>query len=54
MAAVLFLLPHPKTTFLTFAMTAMGGILYLLVLMAIDREMKNLITSIMQIVRIRG
>jgi O-antigen/teichoic acid export membrane protein len=48
MAVVLFLLPHPTTIMLTFVVTAVGGILYLLVLMVVDREARELISRVPQ------
>jgi len=54
MAIVLFLIPHPTTIFLTFAITAIGGILYLSVLMAIDREARILISRMLQTIRSKG
>ncbi|MGQ9530472.1 MAG: hypothetical protein ACUVTC_03445, partial [Candidatus Bathycorpusculaceae bacterium] len=54
MAIVLFLLPHPTTIFLTFAVTAIGGILYLSVLMVIDREARILVSRMLQIIKVKG
>ncbi|MGQ9506344.1 MAG: hypothetical protein ACUVTB_00620 [Candidatus Bathycorpusculaceae bacterium] len=48
MAIVLFLLPHPTTIMLTFAVTAIGGILYLSVTMAIDKEARILVSRMLQ------
>ena len=54
MAIVLFWLPHPTTIMLTFAITAVGGILYLLVVMALDRDARILISRILQTVKIKS
>jgi len=42
MAIILFILPRPTRISLTLAMTAVGGIIYLALLMAIDKEMRTL------------
>ncbi|MGQ9551289.1 MAG: hypothetical protein ACUVUE_02570 [Candidatus Bathycorpusculaceae bacterium] len=42
MATILFVLPHPTRISLTLAMTAVGGIIYLALLMAIDKETRRL------------
>ena len=54
MAIALFLLPHPTTIMLTFVVTAIGGILYLGVLTAIDREARILVSRILQMIKIKG
>jgi hypothetical protein len=48
MGAVLFLLPSPTRTSTTLIWTALGGIIYLAVLMAIDKEARNLPKAILQ------
>ncbi|MDI6691586.1 MAG: hypothetical protein QME50_06985, partial [Candidatus Bathyarchaeota archaeon] len=47
MAITLFLLPHPTTVMLTFAITALGGILYLFVVTIIDKEARILVSRIL-------
>jgi hypothetical protein len=54
MAIALFWLPHPTTIMLTFAITAVGGILYLLVVMALDRDARILVSRMLQIVKSRS
>jgi O-antigen/teichoic acid export membrane protein len=54
MAIVLFLLPHPTTIMLTFAITAVGGILYLLIIMALDINARVLVSRMLQIVKSRS
>jgi O-antigen/teichoic acid export membrane protein len=51
MAIVLFWLPHPTTIMLTFAITAVGGILYLLVVMALDKDARILISRMLQMIK---
>jgi hypothetical protein len=46
MVAVFSLLPHPTKVLLTLSMTAIGGLIYFLTLMAIDREARTLVLSI--------
>jgi hypothetical protein len=48
MGAVLFLLPSPTRTSTTLIWTALGGIIYLAVLMAIDKEARTLPKAILQ------
>jgi O-antigen/teichoic acid export membrane protein len=50
MAIVLFEF-HPTTIMPTFVVTAVGGILYLLVLMIVDREARELISRMSQTIR---
>jgi O-antigen/teichoic acid export membrane protein len=54
MAIVLFLLPHPTTIMLTFAITAVGGILYLLFVMALDKDARILVSRMLQIIKSKG
>ncbi|MDH7476889.1 MAG: hypothetical protein QHH17_00710 [Candidatus Bathyarchaeota archaeon] len=54
MAIVLFLLPHPTTIMLTFAVTAVGGILYLMIVMALDKEARILVSRMLQIIQSKG
>jgi len=51
MGVMLFLLPHTDRVSLTLAWTAMGGIVYLAVLMAIDKESRGLPKAIMREIR---
>jgi hypothetical protein len=51
MGVVLFLLPYTNRVSMTLAWTAMGGIVYLAVLMAIDKEARRLPKAIMQEIR---
>jgi O-antigen/teichoic acid export membrane protein len=53
MAIVLFLLPHPTRVYLTIAATAVGAIVYIGLLTAIDRETRMLIRLIWQELKIR-
>jgi hypothetical protein len=46
MAAAFYLLPHPTRILFTLSMTAIGGIIYFLSLMAIDQEARTLVLSI--------
>jgi O-antigen/teichoic acid export membrane protein len=48
MATFLFVIPRPTTTFLTFGLTAIGGIIYLALLMAIDKEARILAVTVWQ------
>ena len=48
MGAVLLLLPYTNRISTTLAWTAVGGIVYLMVLMAIDKEARNLPKAILQ------
>ena len=54
MAAVLFLLPSTNRILTTLAWTAVGGIVYLAVLMAIDKEARKLPKSILQEIKGKG
>jgi hypothetical protein len=51
MGATLFLLPYTNRVSMTLAWTAVGGIVYLAVLMAIDKEARRLPKAIMQEIR---
>jgi hypothetical protein len=51
MGVVLFLLPYTNRISLTLAWTAGGGIVYLAVLMAIDKEARGLPTAVLQEIR---
>jgi hypothetical protein len=51
MGAVLFLLPYTNRISTTLAWTAVGGIVYLAVLMAIDKEARRLPKTILQEIR---
>jgi protein-S-isoprenylcysteine O-methyltransferase Ste14 len=51
MASVLYLLPHPTKLSLTLAATATGGALYLVLLLAIDKESRKLLARILQEIR---
>ena len=46
MATVLFIIPHPTRIYLTLIATAIGGIIYLALLMVIDKETRLLVQSI--------
>jgi hypothetical protein len=51
MGIVLFLLPHPTTKLLTIAVTAVGGGIYLAILVAIDEEARALPRTILHEIR---
>jgi hypothetical protein len=51
MGVVLFLLPYTNRISTTLAWTAVGGIVYLAVLMAIDKEARRLPKAILQEIR---
>lgn len=51
MASVLYLLPHPTKLSLTLAATATGGAFYLVLLLAIDKESRELLARILQEIR---
>ena len=53
MAIVLFLIPHQESSYLTLGITAMGAILYFVLLMAIDKETRKLVSIIWQEIRSR-
>ena len=48
MAIILFVIPHPTQISITLAMTAIGGIIYLVLLMLIDRETRILAKAVLQ------
>lgn len=48
MAVFLRFIPHPTTIMLTLVVTAMGGIIYILILLAIDREARTLAFTILR------
>jgi hypothetical protein len=54
MAVVLFLLPYTNRILTTLAWTAVGGIVYLAVLMAIDKEARKLPKTILQEIKGKG
>lgn len=54
MATVLFVMPHPTRISLTLATTALGGIIYLALLMAIDKETRTLPKAIWREIKSRG
>jgi len=54
MATILFIIPHPTRISLTIAMTAVGGIIYLVLLMAIDKETRMLPKTIWQEIKSRN
>jgi O-antigen/teichoic acid export membrane protein len=53
MAAFLFLAPHPTKISSTLAVTAAGGAIYFLLLMAIDRETRELPKAVLREIRSR-
>jgi O-antigen/teichoic acid export membrane protein len=53
MATVLFIIPHPTRIYLTLIATAIGGITYLALLMAIDKEARLLVHSIWQEIKFK-
>jgi hypothetical protein len=53
MAIFLFMLPYPKRAYLTIAVTAIGAMVYIGLLTAIDRETRMLIRSVWQEIKIR-
>jgi hypothetical protein len=53
MAVTLFLIPHQERLSLTLGITAMGAILYFVLLMAIDKETRKLARVILQEIRFR-
>ena len=53
MAIVLLLIPHPTKIHLTIAATAMGGVIYLGLSAAIDKETRMLVNSVLQEIRSR-
>jgi O-antigen/teichoic acid export membrane protein len=53
MGIILYVLPHPTRVYMTVGVTAIGGIVYLVLLMAIDKEARTLIRSVLQGIKIR-
>ncbi|MEM1586489.1 MAG: oligosaccharide flippase family protein [Candidatus Bathyarchaeia archaeon] len=53
MAAVIYVIPHPTRIYATLSVTALGGIIYLTLLMAIDKEAKTLAHSVWQEIKIK-
>lgn len=53
MTAVLFVIPHPTRIYLTLVATVIGGIIYLALLMAIDKEARLLANSVWQEIKFR-
>jgi hypothetical protein len=51
MGTVLYIVPHPTRITLTLAETIVGGIIYLVLLMAIDKEARSLPKHIVQEIR---
>lgn len=48
MGVLLYVIPHPTRTYLILTETAVGGLIYLLVIMAIDKETRTLPSSILE------
>lgn len=53
MATFLFIVPHPTRIYLTLIVTAAGGIIYLALLMAIDKEARLLVRSVWQEIKFK-
>jgi len=53
MATALFIIPHPTRIYLTLIATAIAGIIYLALLMAIDKEARLLVHSIWQEIKFK-
>ncbi|MGB9853813.1 MAG: polysaccharide biosynthesis C-terminal domain-containing protein, partial [Candidatus Bathyarchaeales archaeon] len=53
MAAVIYTIPHPTRIYATLSVTALGGIIYLALLMAIDKEARTLAHSVWQEIKIK-
>ena len=53
MATVLLIIPHPTRIYLTLIATAIGGIIYLALLMVIDKEARLLVHSIWQEIKFK-
>jgi O-antigen/teichoic acid export membrane protein len=53
MATVLFVIPHPTRIYLTLIVTAIGGIVYLALLMVIDKEARLLVHSVWQEIKFK-
>lgn len=53
MATILFVIPHQTRIYLTLIVTALGGIIYLALLMAIDKEARLLAKSVWQEIKFK-
>jgi hypothetical protein len=53
MAIFLYVIPHPTRIYLTLSITALGGIVYFTLLMAIDKESRTLAQSAWQKIKIK-
>jgi O-antigen/teichoic acid export membrane protein len=53
MATVLFVIPHPTRIILTLILTAIGGIIYLALLIVIDKEARLLVHSMWQEIKFK-
>jgi O-antigen/teichoic acid export membrane protein len=53
MATALFIIPHPTRIYLTLIATAIGGIIYLALLMVIDKDARLLVHSIWQEIKFK-
>lgn len=53
MAIFLYVIPHPTRIYLTLSITALGGIVYFALLMAIDKESRTLAQSAWQKIKIK-
>lgn len=53
MVSALFIIPHPTRIYLTLIATAIGGIIYLALLMVIDKEARLLVHSIWQEIKFK-
>jgi O-antigen/teichoic acid export membrane protein len=53
MATVLLIIPHPTRIYLTLIATGIGGIIYLALLMVIDKEARLLVHSILQEIKFK-
>lgn len=51
MAVILHVIPHPTRIITTLSVAVVGGILYLILLMAIDKEARELVKAILQEIR---
>jgi len=53
MSTILFIIPHPTRIYLTLIATAIGGIIYLALLMSIDKEARLLANSVWQEIKFK-
>jgi hypothetical protein len=53
MGTILYVLPHPTRSYLILAETAVGGLIYLLIIMAIDKETRALPRSLLRALKHR-